>query len=107
MSLHPKVPADLVTVRQKKGLSLQEIAQATKIGVNYLRAIEEGEFEKLPGGIYNTSYVRQYARAIDYNEAELLGYYYRAAGIPEESTETAPQKRTLAEWLRVVGVLCW
>jgi cytoskeletal protein RodZ len=73
-------PPDLVTVRRKKGVSLQDISKATKIGVNYLQAIEDGEFAKLPGGIYSSSYIRQYARAIDYDEYELLERYYRATG---------------------------
>ena len=35
------------------------------------------EFRKLPGGIYNTSYIRQYARAIDYDESAILAVYNR------------------------------
>jgi len=86
MQLEHRAPPDLVTVRRKKGVSLQDISGATKIGVNYLRAIEDGEFTKLPGGIYSTSYIRQYARAIDYNESELLERYYRATGLRPEAT---------------------
>jgi cytoskeletal protein RodZ len=100
-------PPDLVTVRRKKGISLKEIAQTTKIGVFYLQAIENGEFSKLPGGIYSTSYIRQYAQAIDYNESELLEHYYRAMGIaPEpETTEQRPSrhsKKSFSEFLRPV-----
>ena len=39
------------------------------------QAIERGDFAKLPGGIYNTSYIKQYARAIDYDESVLLAVY--------------------------------
>ena len=62
--------------RQKKGISLEKIAQATKLSVRHLEAIEAGEFKRLPGGIYNTSYIRQYARAIGFDEADLLAYYH-------------------------------
>ncbi|MGC9971590.1 MAG: helix-turn-helix transcriptional regulator [Bryobacteraceae bacterium] len=86
MKLECGAPPDLITVRRKKGVSLQDISETTKIGVNYLRAIEDGEFAKLPGGIYSTSYIRQYARAIDYNESELLEHYYRATGLRPEAT---------------------
>jgi cytoskeletal protein RodZ len=65
----------LSEARQKMGVSLDQIAASTKINPRYLRAIEEGRFEELPGGIFNTSYIRQYARAIDYAEAEILSYY--------------------------------
>lgn len=86
MKLDRGAPPDLITVRRKKGVSLQDISETTKIGVNYLRAIEDGEFAKLPGGIYSTSYIRQYARAIDYNESELLEHYYRATGLRPQAT---------------------
>jgi len=66
---------DLSAIRQTKGISLEQIAQASKINIRYLRAIEEGQFDKLPGGIFNTSYIRQYAKAIEYEEALLLAYY--------------------------------
>ena len=35
-----------------------------------LRAIEAGEFQKLPGGVYSTSYIRQYARAIEFDSID-------------------------------------
>ena len=69
---------DLPALRQHKGISLREIADNTKISIRFLQAIEEGDFETLPGGIYNTSYIRQYAREIGCEETELLAYY-RAA----------------------------
>ena len=58
----------LSTIRRNRGISLEQIAESTKIGIRSLEAIEQGDFRKLPGGIYNTSYIRQYARAIDYDE---------------------------------------
>jgi len=67
----------LATVRHNRGISLQEISEATKIGVRSLEAIERGDFRKLPGGIYTTSYIRQYARAIDYDEDAILDCYRR------------------------------
>jgi cytoskeletal protein RodZ len=61
--------------RQGKGISLESIAQDTKLSVRQLQAIESGDFQKLPGGIYNTNYIRQYARAIGFDEALLLSFY--------------------------------
>jgi cytoskeletal protein RodZ len=68
----------LANIRGNRGISLEQIAAATKISVRSLEAIERGDFRKLPGGIYNTSYIRQYARAIDYDESILLAYYASA-----------------------------
>ena len=67
----------LATVRRNRGITLQQISENTKISVRCLEAIETGDFKKLPGGIYTTSYIRQYARAIDYDEDTLLEYYRR------------------------------
>lgn len=67
----------LATIRHNRGITLEQIAESTKISIRSLEAIERGDFRKLPGGIYNTSYIRQYARAIDYDESTLLNFYYR------------------------------
>jgi len=56
-------------------VSLEKIAESTKISMRFLRAIEDEEFEKLPGGIFATSYLRQYASAIGFDESELLSHY--------------------------------
>jgi cytoskeletal protein RodZ len=69
---------ELATIRKNRGITLEQIATVTKIGVRTLEAIERGEFRKLPGGIYDTSYIRQYARAIDYDEDAILAEYRRA-----------------------------
>ena len=71
----------LAAVRSQKGLSLRQIADSTKIGVHYLEAIESGQFTKLPGGVYSVNYIRQYARAIEVSEAELLERYKQSISI--------------------------
>jgi cytoskeletal protein RodZ len=82
---------ELATIRRNRGVSLAQIAESTKISVRSLEAIERGEFRKLPGGIYNTSYIRQYARAIDYDESSLLAFYYRQMNLSD------PAKREPAD----------
>jgi cytoskeletal protein RodZ len=77
----------LPAIRRNRGITLEEISGTTKIGVRLLEAIENGEFRKLPGGIYNTNYIRQYAQAIRYDEAELLDYYHRQTR-PQEPPQT-------------------
>jgi cytoskeletal protein RodZ len=79
----------LATIRRNRGISLAQIAESTKISVRSLEAIERGEFRKLPGGIYNTSYIRQYARAIDYDESAILAVYHREMTPPESQPEPA------------------
>ncbi len=65
----------LETIRTTKGISLEEIAQNTKIKVSTLQALEAGKFDSLPGGIYNISYLRQYARAVGADEGSLVELY--------------------------------
>jgi cytoskeletal protein RodZ len=74
-STHSHFPHELILCRQGKAISLRQIADSTKISVRYLEAIERGDFQKLPCGIYASSYLRQYARAVDFDEAALLRYY--------------------------------
>jgi len=81
----------LATIRRNRGITLEQIAEATKISVRSLDAIERGEFTKLPGGIYNTSYIRQYARAIDYDESAILAVYNRQMR-PAEPVRVAPKR---------------
>lgn len=81
----------LSTIRRNRGISLEQIAESTKISVRSLEAIERGEFNKLPGGIYNTSYIRQYARAIDYDESLILAVYNRQMR-PAEPVNTGQRR---------------
>ena len=90
---HDNSVLGLASIRRNRGLSLEQIAQSTKISVRALQAIEEGEFKKLPGGIYNTSYIRQYARAIEFDESELLAYYNSRTDIQPEIPLINPEKR--------------
>jgi cytoskeletal protein RodZ len=82
----------LATIRRNRGISLEQIADATKISMRSLKAIEGGDFQKLPGGIYTTSYIRQYANAIDFDEAELLAFYRAQMGIPASAEESTPRR---------------
>jgi len=74
--------------RRERGITLNHIATATKISVRLLQAIEEGDFRKLPGGIYNTSYIRQYARAVDVDECELIALYKESAALSADRSQT-------------------
>ncbi|MGA2327911.1 MAG: helix-turn-helix domain-containing protein [Bryobacteraceae bacterium] len=72
---------DLPALRQQRGISLREIADGTKVSIRFLRAIEEGDFKRLPGGIYTSSYIREYAREIGLEEVKLLAYFQAATAV--------------------------
>lgn len=68
--------------------TLEQIAEATKIAPRYLKAIESGRLEELPGGIYARSYIRQYADAIGGDADTLLSRYVQSH--PEEAAVETP-----------------
>ena len=47
--------------RERRGISLRQIANATKISVGVLEALERNDISKLPGGIFGRAFVRSYA----------------------------------------------
>ena len=65
--------------RELRGISLDEIAASTKIGTRLLRALEEEQFDLLPGGIFNKGYVRAYARHLGIDEEQAVADYLKAA----------------------------
>ncbi len=65
----------VASIRETSGISLEQIALNTKLKVTTLKAIEDANFDVLPGGIYNISYIRQYARAIGADEGALVRLY--------------------------------
>ena len=80
--------ADLKREREAKGISLKEISDRTKIGVRLLKALEEEQLEQLPGGIFDRSFLRQYARYLGLDEDQLLGEYLKVTGAtPEAATQ--------------------
>lgn len=96
---------DLSRFRKNSGISLEDIAAETKISLRFLRAIEAEEFDKLPGGIFSTSYLRQYAAAIGFDEAELLAHYNRTMNPPASGgkgrSKANGQSGFLDRWLKV------
>lgn len=98
----------LEQVRRRKGVSLQQISESTKISTYFLRAIESEEFEKLPGGVFNTNYIRQYAVAIGFSDQKLLEYYKNVVEAREREKEAQLQPVNpsrgwsfrLLDWLR-------
>ena len=65
--------------REMRGITLEEISAATKISVRFLKSIENEEFSRLPGGIFNRSFVRAYARYLGLDEDPLMEEYQLAA----------------------------
>lgn len=66
----------LKEARESKGLSILDIEEKTKIQRRYLSAIEDGEFEKLPGDFYVRAFIKQYASVVGLKGSELLNDFH-------------------------------
>ena len=71
----PDVGARLRGAREQRGLTLQEIANATKISLTALTAIERNDIARLPGGLYTRGHIRAYAAAVGLNPEESTSEY--------------------------------
>lgn len=81
--------------REMRGVSLEEISKSTKIGTRSLKAIEDEDFEKLPGGIFNKGFVRAYARFLGLDEEQIVGDFDEAWNVYE--AERTPQVLAVPE----------
>jgi cytoskeleton protein RodZ len=61
--------------REKKGISLDDVSNVTKIGARMLQAIEEENFDQLPGGVFNKGFIRAYAKHLGINDQEAVNEY--------------------------------
>ena len=63
--------------REARGIALRDISEQTRISIRYLEAIESDDYRRLPGGIFNRSFIRAYAKFIGYDEHSALEDYAR------------------------------
>ena len=66
---------DLKRERELRKISLREIAESTKINVRYLDALENNDFKRLPGGVFNKGFVRAFAQHIGVDEEVMVNAY--------------------------------
>jgi cytoskeletal protein RodZ len=64
--------------REQRGITLDAISNTTKISPRMLRALEDEQFDQLPGGVFNKGFVRAYARQTGLDEEETVSDYLAA-----------------------------
>jgi cytoskeleton protein RodZ len=64
--------------REFRGITLDAITRVTKISNRHLIALEQEHFDVLPGGVFNKSMVREYARVVGLDQEEWVGRYLSA-----------------------------
>lgn len=72
-----RVGQKLHETRINQSLTLEQIAEATKIRPQFLTAIEKGEYEKLPSPSYAQGFVRNYASFLGLSQKEILPLFRR------------------------------
>jgi cytoskeleton protein RodZ len=81
--------------REQRGVTLREISDQTRISMRYLEAIEADDYKHLPGGIFNKSFIKAYARIVRFNEQAALDAYARTAsehGETPDEVATSPTR---------------
>lgn len=109
----------LKQARERRGISLRQIASATKISTGALEALERGDFSRLPGGIFSRAFVRAYAIEAGLDPEETVRQYTElaeaaaamsarevaVAEITEDDRMFLERQRKAGVWLRVIAVL--
>jgi cytoskeleton protein RodZ len=81
--------------RELRGVPLEEISGVTKIHIRFLQALEENQFDKLPGEVFIKGYIRSYANIIGSDAEEVLNIYEEYLGNKiVNSSESVTQPNT-------------
>lgn len=83
------VAEQLRSARQNRKIKLKQVAEKLKINYKYLDALEKGDYNKLPKGIYGKNFLREYANFLKLNYLDLIAAYELEANIyhPREEKE--------------------
>jgi cytoskeletal protein RodZ len=96
--------------RERRGISLRQIATTTKISIAALEALERNDLSKLPGGIFSRSFVRSYAIEVGLDPDEIVHEFLDrfqgspATVIPTPATASEAESAFYAKQ-RIAGVV--
>jgi cytoskeletal protein RodZ len=69
------IASDLKSERERRKVTLAQIAADTHISLRYLQSLEEGRYGDLPGGMYNRAFLRAYCESLDLDHQDILRRY--------------------------------
>lgn len=100
----------LKVVRERRALALADVSARLRIRRPYLEAIEEGRFGELPGAVYVSGFLRQYAEFLGLDPDQVLKSYQTEADGTVQRTVLnfpmpRPEERTPRLWLVVVALV--
>jgi cytoskeleton protein RodZ len=93
--------------RDMREVTLAELTAGTRIGPRFLEAIENEEWDKLPGGSFTRGFVRSIAQYLGLDEEDLLSEYDLARGV-QKTEPPAPYQNQLPSpprWIPALGLL--
>jgi cytoskeletal protein RodZ len=93
--------------REMREVSLDELTKATRISTRFLEALENENWERLPGGVFGHGFVRTIARYLGLDEESLLGEYDLARSEKSPPGIAKPEERIPSppKWVSVAAVL--
>src|SRR5215470_8703626 len=79
-------------LRQRKGVSLEEIARTTRVAQRYLESLEAEAFDALPSPVFTRGFIRAYCQALNELPDEALAAYEsrEITGTPSPATGVRP-----------------
>ena len=104
--------ANLRQARERRGISLRQIATATKISVSALEALEKNDISRLPGGIFTRAFVRSYAAEIGLDPEQTVREFlteFPLASVADGSpyVHDSHENDTFESHQRMAGTLLW
>lgn len=81
------VAEQLRSARQQKGLKLEKVAKDLGINFKYLEALERGQFERLPSGVYGKNFLREYALALGLDYRPLLKMFEAEVALSQKKQQ--------------------
>ncbi|MDD4751797.1 MAG: DUF4115 domain-containing protein [Desulfitobacteriaceae bacterium] len=102
-----QIGEELVRARLERGLSLHDVEEATKIRAKYLTALEEEEFDSLPGRVYVIGFLRTYGKFLGLDDEMLVSEYKEQYGtttifIEEEIAAPKTDKKNNKKFLVIL-----
>jgi len=77
--------------REERGMSLEEVSVATKIGLRVLLAIEDGDLSKLPPKAFVRGFIQSYAKYLGLDVKEILNRFQEAVGTTNPKSIPIPE----------------
>jgi cytoskeleton protein RodZ len=84
--------------REARGLSIEDVAQGTRIRVAYIRALEDERFADLPAPVYVRGFLRNYATFLGLDAEELIGALEQQSGSFQPPHRRPPQQISTPVW---------